>query len=105
MNFDLKKYNDLNTTVGTFLLNAIVTAFTCGVVLGVAMWCGLNGREPSASMIEMIRDWLVFVGAMWGAGVTQFGIKRQTHKPWGAQGESGRPSTAVPAIPPSTPGV
>lgn len=107
MHFDFKKYNDLNTTVAHFLVTAVLTAFTCGVILGLIMLCGVGLREElPSSWVSILEAWLMFLGSMWGFGVTQFGIKRKTHQPWGAQGEGiARPSTAVPAIPPSIPGV
>ena len=102
MKLNLQQYNDLNTTVGHFLLNAVLTAFTCGVILGMILLCGLGFREELPRSWESVLDaWLIFLGTLWGTGVAQFGIKRKTHQPGGVQDRADRASVAVPGMPPS----
>ena len=102
MRFDPTRWNSLNTTVAHFLLNAVLTAFTCGVILGMVLLCGLGfERELPRGWEAILNSWLTFLGLLWGAGVTQFGIKRKTHQPGGsadvpgAGGPPGRPTTAT----------
>ena len=74
------RWNNLNTTTSLFLLNAVLTAFTCGVVLGIVLLCGFRGELEISSRAESIlNSWLMFLTSMWGAGVGQFWVKRKTH--------------------------
>lgn len=98
---DPDRWNNLNTTTSLFLLNAVMTAFTCGVVLGIVLVCGFRGEQEISERAGSIVDsWLIFLGSMWGLDVARFNVKRKTHHPGGSADTpppAGRPSTAIPA--------
>lgn len=97
---DPDRWNNLNTTTSLFLLNAVLTAFTGGVILGIVLVCGFRGEtEISARAESIVNSWLLFLTSMWGLDVARFNVKRKTHQPGGSADTSppaGRPSTAVP---------
>lgn len=99
---DPDRWNNLNTTTSLFLLNAVMTAFTCGVILGLVLVCGRGEQEIGARAESIINSWLMFLGAMWSVDAARFGIKRKTHQPGGSAdqpGSGGRATTATAAVP------
>jgi hypothetical protein len=98
--FNPDRWNNLNTTTGLFLLNAVLTAFTCGVLLGIVLLCGFEGSALiSERAVTIIDSWLIFLGSMWTIDAGRFFAKRKTHQPGGTAdnpGPGGRPSVAAP---------
>lgn len=95
------RWNNLNTTTSMFLLLAVLTAFTCGVVLGLVLRCAVGiDAYVSSEAVLLIDKWLFFLTSLWGIEGGRFWAKRHTYKPAGsadAPGPGGRPSTAAPA--------
>lgn len=94
------RWNNLNTTTSMFLLLAVMTAFTCGVSLGMLLLCGMGEAGAiTPEAVSILDKWLFFLTSLWGIEGGRFWVKRKTHQPGGSAdlpGPGGRASVAVP---------
>lgn len=97
--FAPERWNHLNTSTSFFILLAVITSFTGGVVLGLLLLCGVGERgliTPEA--ITLVDKWLFFLMTLWGIEGGRFFAKRKTYQPGGS---TDAPGSGGPPAPPA----